>query len=419
MGGAVRDGLLGIGNLDWDLATAATPPQVQRLFRRTVPKGIEFGTLGVFDRAGVMHEVTTFRRDVATDGRHAVVEFGASLDDDLARRDFTINAIAFDPISNELRDPFDGRRDLVAGVIRAVGVADDRFREDRLRALRAIRFASRFHFEFDPETWKAIVGSAPFMGRLSPERVREEMEKTMDQVADPSSAFSKWRESGAFESLIPALAQISDTTLGVCDCLAQPTSSARPARRLLRLAALFTNVSPGETEKTLRALRFSNRDVAWISSLVDKWQTRGPSLTQLLASHKTPPRGELRRLAAAIGRTRVGSFMRLAAAHWSAPENAGDAATRPLESALFAPPSAQMIRSLHREFLNIAFNDAIQLDDLHVDGDDMRMHGIPSGRLMGRILAVLLEEVIDAPSLNQRDKLLARAAELQSQFEKL
>ena len=116
VGGAVRDALLGHAHLDWDLATSARPEEVRKLFKRTIPVGIEFGTVGVFDRENVMHEVTTFRKDVKTDGRHAVVEFGASLDDDLARRDFTINAMAFDPESGELRDPFDGRTDLKRGI---------------------------------------------------------------------------------------------------------------------------------------------------------------------------------------------------------------------------------------------------------------------------------------------------------------
>ena len=144
VGGAVRDALLGHPHLDWDFATAATPAQVMRVFKRTVPVGVEFGTVGVFDSANTMHEVTTFRRDVNTDGRHAVVEFGASLDDDLARRDFTVNAIAYHPKTTELRDPFEGRLDLQRGLIRAVGMATERMREDRLRALRGIRFASRF-----------------------------------------------------------------------------------------------------------------------------------------------------------------------------------------------------------------------------------------------------------------------------------
>src|SRR3982750_1297375 len=149
VGGAVRDALLGHPHLDWDLATAAKPPDVRKLFKRTVPVGIEFGTIGVLDHNNIMHEVTTFRRDVQTDGRHAVVEFGASLEEDLARRDFTINAIAYGPDTRELRDPFQGRADLEHRLVRAVGVAADRMREDRLRALRAMRFAARFGFAIE------------------------------------------------------------------------------------------------------------------------------------------------------------------------------------------------------------------------------------------------------------------------------
>jgi len=184
VGGAIRDALLGHPDLDWDLATSATPVQVREVFgsRRTIPVGIDFGTVGVLDRAGTMHEVTTFRRDVRTDGRHAEVEFGVSLNDDLARRDFTINAIAYSPRRNEVRDPFDGRGDLARKLVRAVGDADARMREDRLRALRAIRFAARFGFTIDPPTYAAIEASAPFLRRLSPERVKQELDKTLEQV---------------------------------------------------------------------------------------------------------------------------------------------------------------------------------------------------------------------------------------------
>jgi tRNA nucleotidyltransferase (CCA-adding enzyme) len=179
VGGAVRDALLGHPHLDWDLATAARPENVMKLFRRTVPVGVAFGTVGVLDDQGILHEVTTFRRDVHTDGRHAVVEFGASLEEDLARRDFTINAIAFDPKSRRVEDPYHGRDDLAKRVIRSVGNAHDRMREDRLRSLRALRFAARFGFEIDPDTWSAITASAPFLGRLSAERVKQEIEKTI------------------------------------------------------------------------------------------------------------------------------------------------------------------------------------------------------------------------------------------------
>jgi tRNA nucleotidyltransferase/poly(A) polymerase len=191
----VRDAFLGHPHLDWDLATSATPDQVRKLFRRTVPIGLEFGTVGVLDDRGTMHEVTTFRRDVQTDGRHAVVEFGASLDDDLGRRDFTINAIAVSPSTGAIRDPFGGRMDLEKKLVRAVGVPDERMREDWLRALRAIRFAGRLGFEIEDETWKAIVRSAPHLPRLSRERVKQEIEKTMEQVRCPSHAFALWRRA--------------------------------------------------------------------------------------------------------------------------------------------------------------------------------------------------------------------------------
>ena len=258
VGGGVRDALLGIPNLDWDLTTSAKPQQVRKLFRRTVPVGIEFGTIGVLDDMNVMHEVTTFRADVETDGRHAVVRFGESLDEDLARRDFTINAIAYSPSRDELRDPYGGQRDIASRTLRAVGVAKDRMREDRLRALRAIRFASRFGFAVDPATWQAILASAPHLGRLSPERVQQEIVKTMNQVALPSTAFRMWRDSGAFAELVPGLAGITDVELLALDHLRLPQLARRPQRLQLRLAGLFSAARPGTVHAMLKALRFSN-----------------------------------------------------------------------------------------------------------------------------------------------------------------
>jgi tRNA nucleotidyltransferase (CCA-adding enzyme) len=219
VGGAVRDALLGHQHLDWDLATNATPDAVRQVFgrKRTIPVGIEFGTVGVLDDAGVLHEITTFRRDVRTDGRHAEVAFGASLDEDLARRDFTINAIAYSPRTERVHDPFGGQKDLDRRVVRAVGTASERMKEDRLRALRAIRFAGRLDFTIEPATWAAIRESAPHLTRLSAERVKQEIEKTMDQVAAPSRAFEQWRESGATQALVPELASASPVALRAID----------------------------------------------------------------------------------------------------------------------------------------------------------------------------------------------------------
>src|SRR6185437_11412486 len=254
VGGAIRDALLGHPDLDWDLATSAKPAEVQRLFgpRRTIPVGIEFGTVGVLDSQGVMHEVTTFRRDVRTDGRHAEVEFGVSLDEDLARRDFTINAVAYSPRRQEVRDPFGGQSDLRARIVRAVGDPEARMREDRLRALRGIRFAARFDFTIEPATLWAIESSAPFLGRLSPERVKQELDKTMEQVGRPSVALRIWQSSGAFQTLLPELATASLSALTAPDFVAKPDVARRPARRTLRFAALLASLSSAEAGAVLR-----------------------------------------------------------------------------------------------------------------------------------------------------------------------
>ncbi len=387
----MRDALLGLAHLDWDLATSATPQQVRKLFRRTVPVGIEFGTIGVLDVDGRMHEVTTFRHDVQTDGRHAVVAFGASLDEDLARRDFTINAIAYDPIARVLRDPFDGQSDLSRGVVRAVGVPDERMREDRLRALRAIRFAARFGFTLEDATWAAIVGSAPYLTRLSPERVKQELEKTMEQAAQPSAAFARWRDAGAFAALIPALADVSDHVLAAIDALPRPTLAARPLRLPLRVAALFSALTGREAEQALRALRFSNQHVAVISSLVERWERHGRPLTDTLVAHTLPTDAELRRLAANVGRLRVAAFVRLAAARWAV-------------NPAVAPT---LVRALYRRLTAVAFRDPIEIADLAVDGDDLRTAGVGPGPQLGRLLQQLVEWVVDDPTRNTRDALLS------------
>ena len=441
VGGAVRDALLGHPHLDWDLATAATPQQVRRLFRRTIPVGIEFGTVGVLDDRGVMHEVTTFRRDVKTDGRHAVVEFGASLEDDLARRDFTMNAIAYSPSRKEIRDPFGGREDLQAGVVRAVGTPEQRMREDRLRALRAIRFASRFGFEIEPATWAAIVASAPHLRRLSMERVKQELEKTMEQVERPSHALRLWRESGALSVLLPALAEVSDVALAAMDEVARPLAGAaaagggRPDRRMNRFVALFSDLEPETAGRTLRDLRFSNTDIAWITSVLARWRAvEGKLRAELPAAGSSesgavgmqpggaessarpgdtrrggtlPPPATVRRWVGAIGRTRLRAVLRLAAARFAAERRA-----------LGEAPSASSVRALYREAILTAFRDPVEIGDLAVDGDDLRAAGIPPGPVLGKVLMLLLEGVLEDPARNTSEWLIPRARELYSQLER-
>ena len=401
VGGAVRDALLGLRHLDWDLATAATPDQVRRLFRRSVPVGEKFGTIGVLDAAGVMHEVTTFRRDVKTDGRHAEVEFGASLDQDLARRDFTINAIAWSPSGNLLHDPFEGQEDLSRGVVRAVGDARTRMREDRLRALRALRFAGRFGFTIEPATWEAIAESAGALSRLSMERVQQELVKTLEQVRRPSESFALWKRSGALRALLPALAGQPDIALCAADALASPEATHDPGRsrrRLhLRLGAILCCLQRGEIERLLRGLRFANRDVDRLTHVASVAGALATALEVLPAGEPVPDR-TLRQWAAQAGRTDLADALRIAMASALARRSPP------------APEGSPAWRSLYRRAVRAAYRDPVEIADLAVDGEDLIGDaGIPAGPAVGKTLRALRDWVLEDPARNTRDALLAHA----------
>jgi tRNA nucleotidyltransferase (CCA-adding enzyme) len=404
VGGAIRDALLGGHPLDWDLATQAHPEQVRDIFgrKRTIPVGIEFGTVSVLDDAGVAHEITTFRRDVKTDGRHAEVEFGASLDDDLARRDFTINAIAYRPRTEEVRDPFDGRGDIERGVVRAVGDAEQRMREDRLRALRAIRFAARYHFVIDSATLAAIRSSAPFLTRLSAERVQQEMVKTMEQVARPGAAFRLWRDTGALETLVPSLAPIDDVGLATLDRLPRAASGGRtlPQRTSNRLAALFLDVPPARVRETLTALRFSKHETSWVTALVARWAALGSPISETLET-RAPTDEEVRRWLSGIGRMHAGALLRVAQARWGAMRDAGHEA-----------PSDAAVRSLHRRMRRSMYRDPLEVADLQIGGDDLRRAGIAAGPIYAKILHALLDVVLADPARNTPEALLAELPRL-------
>ncbi len=400
VGGAVRDALLGHPHLDWDFATAATPAQVMGVFKRTVPVGVEFGTVGVFDSQGTMHEVTTFRRDVNTDGRHAVVEFGASLDDDLARRDFTVNAIAYHPKSMELRDPFDGRLDLKRGLLRAVGKPGERMREDRLRALRGIRFASRFSFHIEPETWAAIRESASHMGRLSPERVKQELEKTMEQVERPSIALEWWREAGFLNELVPSIAAAPSERIAALDLLPRGDGQLAKGAALSRLAMLWFGEKESVAAGATKALRFSNADSAWIASLAGARAELGATIDREIRAG-TPAAGDMRRWVARIGRMRTESFFILNAALW-----------RARLAAEASPAIEARLDAVTKTAVEIAFRDPIEIADLAVDGEDLQKAGIKNGPAMGKALHALLERVIDDPTLNTNTTLIEIAKAL-------
>ncbi|HSR42859.1 MAG TPA: hypothetical protein VLL48_11820, partial [Longimicrobiales bacterium] len=293
VGGAVRDTLLGREGGDWDLATRARPREIRGLFPRTVPIGIEHGTVGVLDRSGTLFEVTTFRRDVETLGRHAVVEFADSIDEDLARRDFTINALAWHPLREELHDPFGGLDDLDRRVLRTVGRPGERFAEDYLRVLRALRFAGQFSLTVEEETWLALCRAVEGLDQLSAERVREELMKVLGDEEPPSRALGLYAASGALARFAPELDATVDAVgpdgrVGEHWIRALLSADVLPAARpLLRLAALLRwtgrtdeaagdhDGSPGPDESAGRRtaalmtrLRFSNAETDRVTALV-------------------------------------------------------------------------------------------------------------------------------------------------------
>lgn len=365
VGGTLRDALLGHSQSDYDIATSATPEQVQRLFPRTIAVGIKYGTVGVLDQMRVLHEVTTFRRDVATDGRHAVVEYGVSLEDDLARRDFTINAIAYHPLRREWRDPFEGKRDLERQLVRAVGDPAQRFREDYLRILRAIRFAARFDFVIDLATWEAARAAAPGLTQLSAERVRDEWFKGLQSARSVTHFATLWVQVGAARVWIPEL-EASSLAAGR---IAEPPVDVRDP---VLLTSLLTS-SPADV---LRRLKASNAEVDRASAL-----ERAPE-----APADTDQRSVRRWLAT------VGAAADDLAALWLLRHGE-------------EPPWASPVQEIRRR------GDPLTRSDLAVTGTDIQELGATGPRI-GEILASLLERVLDEPALNTRDALLDLARNL-------
>ena len=366
VGGAVRDSLLGGEQKDFDLATSATPEQVQRLFKRTVAVGVKYGTVGVFDGERVLHEVTTFRHDVRTDGRHAEVAFGVSLDEDLARRDFTVNAIAYHPLRAEWKDPFGGAEDLGRRRLRAVGDPAARFCEDYLRVLRALRFAARLDFIIDPPTWEAACAASSGLAQLSAERVRDEWVKGLATTRSIRRLISLWRKSGAAAVWLPQLRSEEDLDAWKGD--------DAPARRD---PVVLTALCCHDPVAVLARLRVSNSDLARAAALV-----AGPPEPAGSAAR------DVRRWLAAV-------------------DAAADdlAELWKLRHALPFPWAAEVtgIRGA---------GAPLRRNDLAVTGQDLIAAGIPAGPAVGQVLERLLALVVDEPTLNVREALLERAKEL-------
>jgi len=355
VGGAIRDALLGAPHNDFDLTTAAPPAEVQKLFKRTVPVGIEHGTVAVLDTQNTPHEVTTFRKDIKTDGRHATVEFGVSLIDDLARRDFTINSIAYHPLRHEWRDPFDGAADLEKKTIRSVGDANWRFREDYLRILRALRFSARFEFRIQARTLEAAKANAQGLGQLSAERVHDEWFKGIQTAVRVSKLLELWMDVGAARIWLPEISR-------------DWSKVKRQLDKLPRDPVLITAFLATDAASLLIRLKCANRDIE-----------RGRAIGKFRDSYPD---------------TKSAAVMR----YWLSQvgEYADDLLTLAPEGVVKAVTAIR------------ATNPPLGLKDLAVKGDDLIAAGVRPGPDVGEVLKRLLGEVLDDPGKNTKEYLLSR-----------
>jgi tRNA nucleotidyltransferase (CCA-adding enzyme) len=366
VGGGVRDLLRGQQPKDWDVATDAVPEQVVKLFRRVIPTGIAHGTVTVLVAGGQV-EVTTFRAESAyVDGRRPEsVAFHRDLVADLARRDFTINALAYDPIGARFRDPFDGQEDLARRRVRCVGVAAERFGEDGLRPLRAVRLATVLEFELDPDTEAAIPGALPVFDKVALERRREELLKLL-LARGVGRGLELLRTTGLMARLLPELEELGDAERNARVRRAEPVLEVRLAALLGGVRQVETALDrlrlPTKVVETVRALGahpLGPEASTWSDAEVRRWLVRlGPERWELAAG-----------LAQASGADPDGAIAR---------RIAGIVAAR--------PPLAPR---------DLALNGA----------EIMKVLGIGPSPAVGDATRFLLERVLERPDLNTPEQL--------------
>lgn len=371
VGGSVRDSLLGRTPKDWDLTTNAKPEEIKSLFRRTIDTGIEHGTVTV-RMGGESYEVTTYRLDGKyLDGRHPEeVTFTADLKEDLRRRDFTINAMAYNDRAG-LVDLFGGQEDLKAGLIRAVGEPMERFTEDALRILRAVRFSARFGFEIEEKTAFAAKALSGRLSLISVERIREELMKTLE--SNHPDYVAKLAEFGALDLFYDEYAAKQDEINALLLKL--------PAEGVLRLTAFLGKSgkdlvhSYTVAERVLNYLKFDNDTK---NSVLHVIRFSGVTLST--------DRKLLRRFLNACGKENYENVLLYL-------EKSGDLDLSP-------------VREVIRDILDAG--ECTTLKELAVSGKDLIGLGMLPGKKMGEVLMELLREVLEEPEKNTREYLLER-----------
>ena len=441
VGGAVRDVLLGKQAADWDVTTNAKPEQIMKIFHRVIPTGIAHGTVTIHFM-GTEIEATTFRTESGySDGRHPdSVNFNASLEDDLSRRDFTMNAIAASLADGAIIDPFDGQSDIKSKKIRTVGNSRDRFLEDGLRPIRAIRFSSQLGFEIENSTYEAI--KIPEVQEkiksISMERFRDEFEKIMHSQ-EPSRALHQMEECGILQLFIPELAgcrgieqadargfhdfDVLDHNLYACD-------GAPRENLIVRLAALFHDIGKKEA-KTIEKIEYPPQSGNFVELIhFHKHEFYSSKLTKELLTRLKFSNAIINKVTHLIEQ-----HMFFFEEHWS------DAAVRRFlvrvqkenVEDLFALRMAdiygmhrckidpmsegvQKIFNLRKRIQEVSAKEtALSLKDLAVNGNDLIQSGIPAGKKLGIILNELFQCVLDDPEMNEKEKLLAVAKNLAAQ----
>jgi tRNA nucleotidyltransferase (CCA-adding enzyme) len=424
VGGSVRDLIIGRKVGDFDVATSARPEEILRVFgaRFSVPTGLQHGTVTVLAGQPTRHvEVTTFRGEGEyLDGRHpSVVKFGATLEEDLARRDFTMNAIAYDPQARRLIDLHHGQEDIARRVVRTVGDPVQRFSEDGLRPMRAVRQATQLGFEVDPPTLAAINATLHVFRKVSAERVRDELFKLL-AAAQPSRGIELMRQTGLLAEVLPELLPAIGCQQNrfhkhdvYHHCLA--TLDAVPPDPILRLTALLHDVGKPATkaprEDAPDEFGFFKHEyvgaemVAPLTARLRLSRAEADMVVGLVGQHMffyTPDwtDGTVRRFVKRVGTERLPKLFALREADIISRGRGED-------------PVGET-RELRERIERVASEDAaLNVRDLAVDGKDvMRVLAIPPSAKVGEVLNRLLERVLDDPSLNQKDTLEAMIVEL-------
>jgi tRNA nucleotidyltransferase (CCA-adding enzyme) len=414
VGGCLRDLVLGREPKDWDIATDLAPDDVKKLFRRVHEVGAAFGTLMVPWHDGV-YEVTTFRTEGPySDGRHPdEVAFTTEVERDLERRDFTINALAWDPRADHIVDPFGGLYDLERRSIRAVGDPALRFREDALRLMRAIRFSAQLDFRIERATWHALRDEAEGLRRISQERIREELNRIL-LAPTPSRGLLLMIDAGLLAIVLPELEacrNVRQNRFHSHDVLVHSlmaTDAAPEDNLIVRLAALFHDVAKPQTREE------RDGDYTFYAHQVMGARIAGRIMRRLAYSNEERERVEhlvyhhmfyyepewtdsaVRRFVRAVGVENIPDLIALRMADMGGnTRKSGD--TSPLEALLARIDEV------------IAKDTALNVKDLAIGGRELMALGLPEGPAIGRILRALLERVLDDPAFNERETLLAEA----------